>query len=128
MANAFLVGWSMGVLALICDYKTYREVCISACYHATSLHRMRELFDISMRRLDLLPTRAELYLSDTGEDRLVSVLANGGIELSITSLASGDANLGEMYETRTQVPFAQLQVVMRRYGRLAYSFERQDAL
>ncbi len=118
----------MSVLVLICNYDTHREICFAPCYHAISLSRMRSLFDSCMNRLDLLPAEAELYLSNASDHQLASAFANIGMDLRVTRPESFARDLGEMYEAKTGTPFARLQAVLRHYGRLACSFEKQDAL
>ncbi len=118
----------MSVLILISDYDSYREICISACYHAFSSSSIRETIDTCMRRLDLPPSRAELYLSEASDTRLASLVAGIGIKLQTTASDSEKENLAQMYEARGAVPFSQLQILLERYGRLAYSFRKQDRL
>ncbi len=118
----------MSVLILISDYVSYREVCISSCYHAFSASRVKELIDACMRRLDVHPKNAELYISEASDTWLASLAAARGIALERTAPPAGQDDMPEMYEGRTHLDFGQLQEFLRRYGTVAYTFERQNAL
>ncbi len=118
----------MSVLILISDFDSYREICISACYHTFARSRLRDLLDTCLRQLDLEPSRAELYLSEATDTRLTSVMTAAGIQLQTTAAGSRTGDLAPMYEAKARVSFAQLQVLLGRYGRLAYSFDKLEAL
>ncbi len=116
----------MSVLVLISEYSSWREVCLSACYHAIPLPQIREMFGACVNRLTFLPLRAELYLSEVADDRLARIFADRGIELSVTTSISAQDELCDLYEAKTQVPFDHLQTLSRSYCRPVLSFARQD--
>ncbi len=117
----------MGVLVLISDFGAWREVCLSACYHAIPLSRTGEMLDASIKRLEMPPVRAELYLSEVPDDRLARVFTDFGIQLATTPDSPG-GDLPDLYEAKTPVPFERLQVVLKRYGRLTSSFAKRNML
>ncbi len=117
----------MTALILISDYDSYREICISPCYHGFSFAGIRDIFRASVGRLDQRPTKAELYLSEASDTRLASVAAARGIQMETTSPRFAEDNTADMYEARTRLPFAQLQDIFCRYARLGYSFREGDS-